>query len=149
MKLGEIGPAPGSRKRRKRVGRGVGSGIGRTSTRGDHGQKARSKIRRGFEGGQTPLYRRLPRLRGFKRLHGPKYGVVNVGALSQKFEEGSTIGPDEIVEAGLVKKELDGIRVLGDGEVEKKLKVKAAYFTAAAKEKLEKAGGTWQVTKDA
>jgi large subunit ribosomal protein L15 len=145
MNLHTLRPAPGSTKRRKRVGRGNGSGKGTYCGKGRNGQQAHGHVPRGFEGGQTPLHRRLPLRRGFTRFGGPEYGVVNVGALDAHFPDGAEITADMIVESGLVKREMDGVRVLGGGEVTKKLVVKAKHFSDTAKEKLEKAGGRWEV----
>jgi large subunit ribosomal protein L15 len=146
MRAHTLKPAPGSTKRRKRVGRGNGSGHGTYCGRGRSGQHQHGSVRPGFEGGQTPLHRRLPLRRGFTRVRRDEYAIVNVGALDAVFDDGAVITPEMIAEAGLVKKPLDGIRVLGGGEVTKKLQVKAKHFSASAKGKLEKAGGSWEVT---
>jgi large subunit ribosomal protein L15 len=138
-------PARGATRRRKRVGRGNGSGHGTYCGKGRTGQLAHGHVRPGFEGGQTPLHRRLPLRRGFTRRRGPEYEIVNVGGLDAKFDDGAVITPEMMVEAGLVKKLGDGVRVLGDGEVTKKLTVKASHFSAGAKEKLTRAGGSWEV----
>ena len=131
---------------RKRVGRGPGSGTGKTSGKGHKGQNARSGggVRPGFEGGQLPLFRRLSK-RGFNNYNfRTVYATVNVGDL-ERFEEGTTVTPELLIETGLVKKELDGIKVLGNGELTKKLTVKANKFSSAAKEKIENVGGTTEV----
>ena len=131
---------------RKRVGRGPGSGTGKTSGKGHKGQNARSGggVRPGFEGGQLPLFRRLSK-RGFNNYNfRTVYATVNVGDL-ERFEEGTTVTKELLVEAGLVKKELDGIKVLGNGELTKKLTVKADKFSSTAKEKIENVGGTTEV----
>ena len=131
---------------RKRVGRGPGSGTGKTSGKGHKGQNARSGggVRPGFEGGQLPLFRRLSK-RGFNNYEfRTVYATVNVGDL-ERFEEGTTVTKELLVEVGLVKKELDGIKVLGNGELTKKLTVKANKFSSAAKEKIENVGGTTEV----
>jgi large subunit ribosomal protein L15 len=146
MRAHTLKPAPGSTKRRKRVGRGNGSGHGTYCGRGRSGQHQHGSVRPGFEGGQTPLHRRLPLRRGFTRVRRSEHAIVNVGALDAAFDDGAVITPEMIAEAGLVKKTLDGIRVLGGGEVTKKLQVKAKHFSASAKGKLEKAGGSWEVT---
>ena len=146
MKLHELKSAPGSTHRSKVVGRGPGSGHGKTSTRGEKGQKARSgaSIHPWFEGGQTPLFKRLPR-RGFsnKRFE-TKYAVVNVSDLN-RFKDGETVTPSLLKEVGLVKKELSGIKILGGGKLEKKLTVKANVFTNTAITKIEELGGTTEV----
>ena len=138
-------PAENSRFRRKRVGRGHGSGNGKTSGKGHKGQKARSggSIRWGFEGGQMPLQRRVPK-RGFNNIFATKYAVINVSDL-EMFNDGITVDAELLKASGLIKKELDGIKVLGNGELTKNLTVKAAKFSAAAKEKIEKAGGKAEV----
>ena len=146
MKLHELNSALGATHRRKVVGRGPGSGHGKTSGRGEKGQKARSggKVSPWFEGGQTPLYRRLPR-RGFsnKRFE-TKYAIVNVSDLN-RFKDGDTITPEVLKESGLVKKELNGIKVLGNVTLEKKLTVKANVFTNSAITKIEEKGGSTEV----
>lgn len=130
------------RKRRKRLGRGIGSRRGTYSTRGVKGQKARAgaRIRPGFEGGQTPLYARLPKLRGFKS-RAPKAAVVNVGALERTFPAGTTVTNAALVEAGLVSSGSPLVKILGDGELTKVLTIKQLKVSASAKEKIEKAGG--------
>ena len=146
MKLHELNVNEGSTHRRKVVGRGPGSGHGKTSGRGEKGQKARSggSVHIWFEGGQTPLYKRLPR-RGFsnKRFE-TKYAIVNVSDLN-RFKDGDTVTPAMLKEAGLVKKELNGIKVLGNGTLEKKLTVQATIFTNSAITKIEEKGGTTEV----
>ena len=146
MKLHELSSALGSTHRRKVVGRGPGSGHGKTSGRGEKGQKARSGggVSPWFEGGQTPLYKRLPR-RGFsnKRFE-TKYAIVNVSDLN-RFKDGDTVTPELLKESGLVKKELDGIKILGNGTLEKKLTVKANIFTNSAITKIEEKGGSTEV----
>lgn len=145
MKLHELSPAPGSRKVRTRVGRGLGSGLGKTSGRGHKGQNARSGggVRTGFEGGQMPLYRRLPK-RGFKNIFARQYAEVNVSSLN-RFEDGATIDPAALVEAGILKNVYDGVRVLGNGEITKKVTVIANGFTKSAEEKITAAGGKVEV----
>ncbi|MBP3793927.1 MAG: 50S ribosomal protein L15 [Ruminococcus sp.] len=145
MKLHELSPMPGSNVESKRKGRGHGSGNGKTAGKGHKGQKARSggSIRPGFEGGQTALARRIPK-RGFNNIFATKYAVINVSDL-EMFNDGITVDAELLKASGLVKKELDGIKVLGNGELTKNLTVKAAKFSAAAKEKIEKAGGKAEV----
>ncbi|ASA97317.1 MULTISPECIES: 50S ribosomal protein L15 [Anoxybacillus] len=145
MKLHELQPAPGSRKERNRVGRGIGSGNGKTSGRGHKGQNARSGggVRIGFEGGQTPLFRRLPK-RGFTNIHRKEYAIVNLEALN-RFENGTEVTPELLLETGVVSKLKAGIKVLGNGELTKKLTVKAHKFSASAKEAIEAAGGKTEV----
>ena len=141
MKLFELSPAEGSRRDSYRKGRGAGSGNGKTAGKGHKGQKARSGggVRPGFEGGQMPLARRVPK-RGFNNIFATKYVGINVDALN-RFEDGAVVDEAAIVAAGLVKKTLDGIKILGRGELTKNLTVKVTAFSAAAKEKIEKAGG--------
>ncbi|GAB6932376.1 MAG TPA: 50S ribosomal protein L15 [Calditerricola sp.] len=143
MKLHELKPAPGSRKRKKRVGRGTSSGHGKTATRGTKGQWARSTVRPGFEGGQTPLYRRLPK-RGFTNPMRKEYAIVNVEALN-RFPEGTVVTPELLVAEKLVKNVKDGIKILGDGELKVKLTVQAHKFSRSAIEKIEAAGGKAEV----
>ena len=141
MKLNELSPAQGSAKAAWRKGRGPGSGNGKTAGKGHKGQNARSGggVRPGFEGGQLPLYRKLPK-RGFKNRFAVNYAIVNVAALN-KFEDGAVVDMDALVAAKIVRKPLDGLKVLGEGELTKKLTVKATVFSATAKEKIEAAGG--------
>ena len=145
MKIEELKPAAGSTHRRKIVGRGIGSGVGKTSGRGHKGQKARSGggVRPGFEGGQMPLYRRLPK-RGFTNIFAKKYVTVNVEVLD-KFNDGDDVTAEAMLEKGIISKVCDGVKILGRGEVTKKLNVKAAKISASAKEKIEKAGGKAEV----
>ncbi len=145
MKLFELQPGVGSNKDSKRKGRGHGSGNGKTAGRGHKGQNARSGggVRIGFEGGQMPIYRRLPK-RGFNNIFALKYAEINVSDLN-KFEDGAVVDADALKMAGIIKKTLDGIKVLGNGEVSKKVTVKAAKFTEAAKEKIVAAGGKYEV----
>ena len=145
MKLYDLHPAEGSRTAPKRVGRGAGSGLGKTSGRGHKGQKARSGggVRPGFEGGQMPLIRRIPK-RGFYNPFSTHYAIVNVADLAS-FEAGSVVDFAALKAAGLVKKELDGLKVLGEGELNVALTVKAAKFTQTAREKIEAAGGKAEV----
>ena len=141
MNLNELKPAQGSAKAAWRKGRGAGSGNGKTAGKGHKGQNARSGggVRPGFEGGQLPLYRKLPK-RGFKNRFAVNYSVVNVAALN-RFEDGAVVDVEALKAAKLVRKELDGVKILGNGELTKKLTVKATVFSATAKEKIEAAGG--------
>lgn len=144
MKLHDLKPAVGGGvKARKRVGRGIGSGTGKTSARGQKGQNSRSGggVRPGFEGGQMPLFRRLPK-RGFYNLFSKKTQAINVSELN-RFEEGTEVTKELLIEKGLVKesKAIDGVRILGDGELNVKLNVKASHFSKSAKEKIEACGG--------
>ena len=145
MKLHELAPAAGSKKTRTRVGRGLGSGLGKTSGRGQKGQNSRSGggVRTGFEGGQMLLYRRLPK-RGFKNIFALQYAEVNVSQLN-RFEDGATVDPVALIEAGILKNVRDGIRILGNGTLERKLTVIANGFTKSAVEKIEAAGGKVEV----
>ena len=145
MKLHELSPSYGANKASKRIGRGPASGQGKTAGKGHKGQKARSGggVRIGFEGGQMPLQRRIPK-RGFNNIFATKYAIVNVADLD-KFENGSVVDTEALKAAGLVKKTLDGFKVLGHGEISKNLTVKAAAFSASAKAKIEAAGGKAEV----
>ncbi len=145
MKLNELSPAAGSAKNVYRVGRGTGSGNGKTAGKGHKGQNARSGggVRPGFEGGQIPLYRRLPK-RGFHNRFATAYSIVNVSKLNV-FEDGDVVDAEALIAKRLVRKQLDGIKILGNGEVTKKLTVKASIFSAVAKEKIEAAGGKAEV----
>ena len=146
MKLHTIHPAEGATTTKKRVGRGIGSGLGKTSGKGHKGQNARSGggVRPGFEGGQIPLFRRLPK-RGFTNAKfKTEYAVINLSDLN-KFEDGAVVTPELLKEMGLVKQQLDGIKVLGNGKLEKKLVVKAHKFSNVAQEQIEKLGGKAEV----
>ena len=145
MKLNELKPAAGSTTAPRRLGRGVGSGLGKTSGKGHKGAKARSGggKRPGFEGGQMPLVRQLPK-RGFNNIFADEYATVNVSALNV-FEDGTVVDAALLVSKRIIREELDGLKVLGDGELTKKLTVKAVKYTASAKEKIEAAGGTAEV----
>ena len=145
IKLHELQPATGSRKVRNRVGRGTSSGNGKTSGRGQKGQKARSggKVRLGFEGGQTPLFRRMPK-RGFLNINRKEYAIVNLDQLNG-FEDGTEVTPVVLVEAGIVKAEKSGVKILGNGELTKKLTVKAARFSKSAEEAITAKGGSVEV----
>ena len=146
MKLHELSPADGSRKAVKRVGRGPASGQGKTAGKGHKGQKARAGrgMRPGFEGGQMPLQRRLPK-RGFVNIFGKEFTIVNVSALEERFESGAVIDIDALMDAGLVTKVLDGVKILGNGDISKSFTVKANAFSESAKQKIEAAGGKAEV----
>lgn len=145
MKLHELKPAEGSRSSRKRIGRGIGSGTGKTAGKGHKGQNARSGggVRPGFEGGQNPLFRRLPK-RGFTNINRKDYAIVNLDVLN-RFEEGTEITPALLIETGVVSNERSGIKILGNCSLEKKLTVKAHKFSGTAKEAIEAAGGQTEV----
>ena len=145
MKLHELSPVEGSKKSSKRIGRGHGSGWGKTAGKGHKGQKARSggSIRPGFEGGQMPLQRRIPK-RGFNNIFAKKIVAINVSALNA-FEDGAVVTTEAIIEKGIVKEAYDGIKILGNGTVTKNLTVKVAAFSASAKQKIESAGGKAEV----
>ncbi|SHF08967.1 LSU ribosomal protein L15P [Caldanaerobius fijiensis DSM 17918] len=146
MQLHELKPAEGSKKKPKRVGRGIGSGHGKTSTRGHKGQKARSGggVRPGFEGGQMPLHRRLPK-RGFVNIFAKEYAIVNVQTLNDKFNDGDVVTPDVLLERRIIKDIKDGVKILGDGELTKNLTVKANKFSEGAVKKIQEAGGKVEV----
>jgi len=147
MKIGELAGPVGARHAAKRVGRGIGSGHGKTSTRGHKGQKARGSVRPGFEGGQTPLQRRMRKLRGISKTAYPQgifrkeYAVINLGQLA-RFAAGETVTPERLVEAGVIDAVHSGLRVLGEGDLTKSLTVHAHHFSKSAQQKLEAAGGT-------
>lgn len=145
MKLNQLTATPGATKERKRIGRGYGSGTGKTAGKGHKGQKARAGHgqRPGFEGGQMPMQRRLPK-RGFNNIFAKEIAAVNVRALN-KFEDGASVDAAALVEAGILNKNCDGVKILSNGKLEKKLTVKANAFSAAAKEKIEAAGGKAEV----
>ena len=145
MKLNELKAPEGSAKAAWRKGRGAGSGNGKTAGKGHKGQNARSGggVRPGFEGGQIPLYRRLPK-RGFNNIFAKHYAIVNVNALDV-FENGAVVNAEALIEKGIIKKALDGVKILGRGEVTKKVTVQAAIFSASAKEKIESVGGKCEV----
>lgn len=148
MKLNELSPADGSKKAVKRIGRGPASGQGKTAGKGHKGAKARSGYSRrpGFEGGQMPLQRRVPK-RGFNNIFRTEYAVVNVASLQERFEENAVVDTAALKNCGLVKKELDGVKILGNGELTKPLTVKVAAFTKSAAQKIEAAGGSAEVVK--
>ena len=145
MKLHELSPAPGSVREVKRIGRGHGSGQGKTAGKGHKGQKARAGrgMRAGFEGGQMPLQRRIPK-RGFNNIFATNYAIINIAALN-KFEDGAVVDTQALKDMGLVKDSMDGVKVLGNGELTKKLTVKVAAYSESAKAKIEAAGGKAEV----
>ena len=145
MKLHELSPAPGSVREVKRIGRGHGSGNGKTAGKGHKGQKARAGrgIRPGFEGGQMPLQRRVPK-RGFNNIFATPYTIINVAALN-KFEDGATVNVEALIGAGVIKNAPNGVKILGNGKIEKKLTVQVAAFSDSAKSKIEAAGGKAEV----
>ena len=145
MKLNQLTATPGATKERKRIGRGYGAGTGKTAGKGHKGQKARAGhgMRPGFEGGQMPMQRRLPK-RGFNNIFAKEIVSINVGTLN-KFEDGASVDAAALMEAGILKKECDGVKILSNGTLTKKLTVKANAFSAAAKEKIEAAGGKAEV----
>ena len=144
MNLSHLRPPAGQKKARKRIGRGMGSGHGKTSTRGHKGQRAGTGFgqKRGFEGGQMPLHRRLPK-RGFTNIFKKKFAIVNLGRLEKV--EGDTFNPDRLIELGLIHNLGEGLRVLGTGQLTRKITVEAHHFSKSALEKIQKAGGTAQV----
>jgi|688.fasta_scaffold02911_21 large subunit ribosomal protein L15 len=147
MAFNQLKANQGARKKRTRVGRGIGSGLGKTSGRGILGQGSRSggSVRPGFEGGQNPLYRRIPK-RGFKNYTTVRYGVVNVSDLSQ-FKDGTEVNPTMLIDLGLVKSRARGVKILGNGKLDKKLKVLAHHFSQSAIKAITEAGGTTEVIK--
>ncbi|MCD6103576.1 MAG: 50S ribosomal protein L15 [Thermotogaceae bacterium] len=146
MRLEDLRPSPGAIKSRKRVGRGIASGHGKTSGRGHKGQKSRGsgKVSPGFEGGQTPLYRRLPK-RGFKNVNRKFYSVVNIGTLENKFSAGDVVTIEKLMELRIVRKLNDGVKILARGELTKPLTVRAHAFSSKAKEAIEMVGGKAEV----
>lgn len=143
MRLHDLQPAEGSIKPRKRIGRGIGSGHGKTSTKGHKGQKARARVKPGFEGGQTPLHRRLPQKRGFTNIFKKEWAIVNLDTLAKLSED--TITAELLLEKGIIKDLKMGLRVLGRGELSKSITVRANHITKAAEEKIKSAGGTVEV----
>lgn len=146
MKLHELSPVEGSKKGAKRIGRGHGSGWGKTAGKGHKGQKARAGhgMRPGFEGGQMPLQRRIPK-RGFNNIFAKEIVIVNVGTLEKKFENGATVDTEALIKAGIIKNSFDGVKMLSNGTLTKSLTVKANAFSKSAKEKIEAAGGKAEV----
>lgn len=141
MNFHDLKPAQGSTKRKRRVARGIGSGMGKTATRGTKGQKARRQIKPWFEGGQTPIHRRLPVKKGFRNVNHKEYAIVNLDDLEKHFKAGSEVTPEALQKAGVVGKLLDGVKILAFGELSKKLTVKAHKFSKTAEEAITKAGG--------
>ena len=141
MKLHELKPAEGSKKRKVRVGRGIGSGLGKTAGRGTKGQKARRQIHPNFEGGQSPIQRRLPVKKGFKNINHKEYAIVNLDDLENLFEEGAEVTPETLLASGIISGGKDGVKVLAFGELNKKLKVSAHKFSKAAAEAIAAKGG--------
>ena len=145
IELHTLKPEPGSKKRRKRVGRGIGSGHGKTATRGMKGQKARDTIPPRFEGGQTPIHRRLPVRVGFRNVNRVEYAVINVATLAERFQANETVTPELLKERRILRKLKDGVKVLGEGEITIPLTVHAHAVSASARAKIEAAGGTVQL----
>jgi large subunit ribosomal protein L15 len=141
MNLNDLTPNPGSTKRKRRIARGIGSGMGKTATRGTKGQKARRQIPNWFEGGQTPIHRRLPVKKGFRNVNHKEYAIVNLDDLEKHFKAGETVTPETIVERGVMSDLKDGLKVLAFGELKIKLTVKANKFSKTAIAAIEKAGG--------
>ncbi len=141
MSLHKLRPAKGSTKRKRIVARGIGSGMGKTATRGTKGQKARRQIPARFEGGQTPIQRRLPVKKGFRNVNHKEYAIVNLDDLERNFEKGAVVTPEVLKEKGIIGNILDGVKILAFGEVTKALKVSAHKFSKTAEEKIKKAGG--------
>jgi large subunit ribosomal protein L15 len=140
MNLSDLKPDEGSTSGKKRIGRGIGSGTGKTCGRGHKGDRSRGGVRAGFEGGQTPLHRRLPQMRGFTQPFKKEYAIVNLGDL-ERFDAGATVTPETLLEAHVIGALKDGVRVLGSGELTKKLTVKANHFSKSAQEKIVALGG--------
>lgn len=141
MSLHELKPPQGATHKKRRVGRGIGSGMGKTCTRGTKGQKARRQIHPNFEGGQTPIQRRLPVKKGFRNINRKEYSIVNLDDLQRLFEANAEVTPDALLATGIIPGIKDGIKVLGFGELTKKLKVSAHKFSKSAQEAIAKAGG--------
>jgi large subunit ribosomal protein L15 len=144
MRLGELQPNPGAKHTAKRVGRGIGSGHGKTATRGHKGQYARNTVRRGFEGGQTPLHRRLPRRRGFNNIFAKEFAIINLTQLAG-FAAGTEVTPELLLERGVIRDLKDGLKVLGDGELGQALTVRAHKFSKSAQDKITASGGAAEV----
>lgn len=142
MKLNEFKPPKGSTFRKRRVARGIGSGMGKTATRGTKGQKARRQIPAHFEGGQTPIHRRLPLKKGFQNINRKEYDIVNLDDLSRLFKAGDTVTVEALVKIGIIPGNKDGVKILAFGELDKKLTVEAHKFSEAAKAAIEAKGGT-------
>jgi large subunit ribosomal protein L15 len=139
--LEDLSPEQGSTKRKRRIARGIGSGMGKTATRGTKGQKARRQIPAHFEGGQTPIHRRLPVKKGFRNINHKEYAIVNLDDLERLFEKGATVDPDTLIKTGIIGGIQDGVKVLGFGTLSKKLTVSAHKFSKSAQAAIEKAGG--------
>ena len=146
MKLHELSPVAGSKKEVKRIGRGAGSGQGKTAGKGHKGQKARAGrgMRPGFEGGQMPLQRRVPK-RGFNNIFAKEIAIINISSLEKTFDNGAVVDINALIESGLIKKPLDGVKILGNGDLSKKLTVQVNAYSEAAKQKIEAAGGKAEV----
>jgi large subunit ribosomal protein L15 len=144
MRLHDLKPAPGSKRPRKRVGRGEGGGKGKTSGRGQKGQKSRNTVHPWFEGGQMPIQRRLPKFGGFTSRNRVEYAPINVARLSEVFDAGATVGPEDMSSHGLVRRK-SKVKVLGEGEISKALTVRAHKFSKQAEEKIKAAGGSTEV----
>jgi large subunit ribosomal protein L15 len=144
MRLGELQPNPGAKHRAKRVGRGIGSGHGKTATRGHKGQYARNTVRRGFEGGQTPLHRRLPRRRGFNNIFAKEFAIINLTQLAG-FAAGTEVTPELLQERGVIRDIKDGLKILGDGELSHALTIRAHKFSKSALDKITASGGAAEV----
>lgn len=142
MNLNDLKPNAGSTKRKRRIARGIGSGMGKTATRGTKGQKARRQVPAWFEGGQTPIHRRLPVKKGFRNINHKEYAIVNLDDLQKHFNNGDEVTPEAVMAKGIVSKLQDGLKILAFGTLEKKLSVKAHKFSGAAKAAIEKAGGS-------
>lgn len=149
MQIHELKPSKGSTKKKRRVARGIGSGMGKTATRGTKGQKARRQISPWFEGGQTPIHRRLPVKKGFRNINHKEFAIVNVQTLEKHFEKGEEVSPETLIAKGLIHGMMDGVKVLGHGDLSKKLKVTAHYFSKSAVEKIAAAGGETHVLPQA
>lgn len=141
IQLHDLKPAPGSKKRRKRVGRGIGSGHGKTAGRGTKGQKARDTVPPRFEGGQTPIHRRLPVRVGFRNINRVEYAIVNVGTLAARFQPNDEITPERLLQMRIIRKLKDGLKVLGEGEISFPITVHAHAVSQSARAKIEAAGG--------
>ena len=141
MALHDLSPEQGSTKRKRRIARGIGSGIGKTATRGNKSQKARRQIPAHFEGGQTPIHRRLPVKKGFRNVNHKEYAIVNLDDLEKLFDKGATVDPDALIATGIIGGIQDGVKILGFGSLTKKLKVSAHKFSKNAQAAIEKAGG--------
>jgi len=144
MRLGELKPAPGATHKEKRLGRGIGSGHGKTACRGTKGQKARNTVKPGFEGGQTPLHRRLPQFRGFNNKWKKEFAIVNLSQLA-RFEAGTVVTPELLQETHIIDDIKDGVKILGDGDIAHAITVRAHRFSKSAEEKLKASGGAAEV----